>query len=351
MKFKTIQTSFFFGFLGLSTILFFWLIGNFIFPIFWAIFFTIIFYPIYQNILIKTKRKEILSSIITILLILTVIIVPISITGYLLVNEIPQINNNMLEKNTLDGILEKLPFKDSIDGLLIKNNIDPNNVETSIINSIRESLNSVGVQILFLGKNTLTLIINFFIMIYLIFFGLIDGKKYLLKLSKIIPLGDKTEKRLFEKFSSIVRSLFKGTLTVSTVQGLLGGILFLLVGINSVIIWTIVMIVAAMIPAVGIGIILFPTMLFFILIGNIATAIFILIGIAFITTIDNVLRPYLIGHETEIPDVLITLSILGGLLLFGMTGLVIGPVIAGFFLIMWHLFEEKYNENLNNDND
>lgn len=349
MEFKTVQSSFFFGFLSVSTILFFWLIGSFAFTIFWAIFFTIVFYPVYNILLQKTKEKKGLSSLITIILILFIIIIPVSFTSYLIVDEIPKINQNILEKNNLNDLLDKLPFKNEIESSLIKNNIDPAEVKENIIQSLKESLNSLGGKIISLGKDTLNILIHFVIMIYLIYFGLRDGKKYLLSLSKILPLGDKTEKRLFRKFSSIVRSIFKGTLIVSIAQGVLGGLLFLIVGIEGVLIWTIIMIITAMIPAIGIGIVLVPTALFSILIGNVGEALVLLIGLTMISTVDNILRPYLIGKETEMPDMIITISILGGLSLFGITGLVIGPVIAGFFITMWHLFEEKYQDNLDNN--
>ena len=109
-------------------------------------------------------------------------------------------------------------------------------MQQNLVDSIKNSLESLGSKILSLGKDTLNLIINFFIMLYLIYFGLKDGRVYLLRLSKILPLGDKTERRLFKKFSSIVRSIFKGTLIVSIVQGLLAGILFYIVGIEAVVV-------------------------------------------------------------------------------------------------------------------
>jgi predicted PurR-regulated permease PerM len=94
------------------------------------------------------------------------------------------------------------------------------------------------------------------------------------------------------------------------------------------------MIIAAMIPAIGVGLILVPTIFYMLFTSQILLAIILIIGLLFISTIDTVIRPHLIGKETEMPDMLITISILGGLSLLGTTGLVIGPVIAGFFLTM-----------------
>ncbi len=349
MKFETIQNLFFFGFLGLSTILFFWLIGSFAYTIFWAIFFTIVFYPLYENILKKTKKKEILSTTLTTILIIFSVLIPLSFTTYVVIDQIPKVSKTFLEKQNIETVLSNIPFKDKIDLVLIKNKIDPNKIEEQMIESTKKSLNSFSGKIISFSQNIFEIIMNLFLMFYIIFFGLKDGKKYLLRLSKILPLGDKTERRLFKKFSSIVRSIFKGTLIVSLVQGLIAGLLFYIVGFKGIIVWTILLIISSMIPALGSGLITIPATMYLFFTGDFSGGIILTIGIILISTIDNVLRPYLIGHETEIPDMLITISILAGLSLIGITGLVIGPVIAGFFLVMWHMFEEKYNDRLDNN--
>ena len=89
-----------------------------------------------------------------------------------------------------------------------------------------------------------------------------------------------------------------------------------------------------MIPAIGVGLILVPMTIIMFLIGNIGSAFALIVGMLIITSIDNILRPHLIGHETEMPDMFVTISILAGLSMFGVTGLIIGPVITGFFITM-----------------
>ena len=349
MKFEKIQSGFFFGFLGVATILFFWLVSNLSFSIFWAIFFTIVFYPLYERILKKTKNKKNLSAALTTVIIFVSISIPLTLTSYIVIDQIPKINKTLLDKKELNSIFQELPFKSEIDKVLIKNNIQPEEIQENISKSIKTNLKSISTKIIDISQNIFSIVMNLFLMLYIIFFGLRDGKQYLLRLSKILPLGDKTERRLFKKFSSIVRSIFKGTLIVSTIQGLLAGMLLFFAGFKAILIWTMVLIISAMIPAVGVGLILVPIAIFLFVKGSIGLAIMILVGLLFISLVDNILRPYLIGHETEIPDMLITISILAGLSLWGVTGLVIGPVIAGFFLTMWHLFEEKYNDNLDNN--
>ena len=350
MKFENIQNSFFFAFLILATLLFFWLMNSFMYTIFWAIFLSIIFYPLYKKILKKTKNKKDLSASITIVLIFLIILLPISFTTYLIIDEIPQINKIILEQKNNKDILSSIPFKSEINNTLTKYNINIQKLEKDSLKSVQNSLNNFTKNVLNLGKNTLGLIINFFIMLYILYFGIRDGDKFLKRLSEILPLGNRTEKKLFDHFSSIIRSIFKGTLIVALIQGGLAGLLFYLVGIKEgILIWTLLLILSAMIPAVGTGLIIIPSIIYMIIVGELWIAIILTVGLLFISTIDTFIRPHLIGKETEMPDMLITISILGGLSLLGPTGLVIGPVIAGFFLTMWKLFEEKFKKELKNN--
>jgi len=347
MEFKKIQNFFFFGSLGLATLLFFWVSSSLFYIFFWTIFLAIVFYPVYKKLLKLTKNKKNLSSAITILLIIFLIIIPLSLSLYLIVKQIPEINSNLFSEEKINMIIHNIPFSEDIDHVMSKYGLHLDDIETKLINSFRESLKTFGGSIVSFGKNTLNLFIQFFVMMYFLFFTFKDGKKYLLRISEILPLGNKTEKRLFSKFSSIVRSIFKGTLIVSAVQGLLGGILFALVGFEGFFVWTILLTISAMIPAIGTGIIIVPAIILMLATGQTGTAIALALGLLFISSVDNFLRPAIIGHETEMPDILITASIFGGLETFGVTGLIIGPVIAGLFLAMWHIFEEKYKIELN----
>jgi predicted PurR-regulated permease PerM len=106
------------------------------------------------------------------------------------------------------------------------------------------------------------------------------------------------------------------------------------------------MILLSVIPAVGPSIILIPAALFFIFTGQAFEGIVLLSGAAVVSVIDNILRPILVGNETKIPDIIITISIFGGLGIYGITGLIIGPVIAGIFITAWETFERKFHNSL-----
>jgi len=186
----------------------------------------------YKRFLKITRKRENLSAMLTIVLIFFIIILPISFTSYLVIDEIPQINKMIIESKKDQSVIDSIPFRDKIEDTLSKYNVSLGEMEKDAADSIQGSLTSFSKNILNFGKNTIGLIMNFFIMLYIMYFGLRDGKTYLLRLSKILPLGDRTERKLFNRFSSIIRSIFKGTLVVALIQGILAGVLFYAIGIH-----------------------------------------------------------------------------------------------------------------------
>ena len=348
MNFKYIQNSFFFIFLGISTALFLYLIKDFTFTIFWALVLAIVFYPLYQKLLKKTKNKEVISSLLSLIIIVLLIITPLIITFSLVAKETIEITKGISLENIEEQILSP-ENRVKIDSALEYLNINPQEAKSSLINSLKGALSSIGKNTLNFGKSTINIIINFFITLYLLFFFFKDGKKILLKISEAIPLGNKIEKDIFIRFSTIVKSIFKGTLIVAIVQGAIGGLLFLLVGIKAALLWGVLMTLLSVIPALGPSIILIPTAIFFLSTGQVTEGLILIAGSLVVSVIDNVLRPLLVGNKTKIPDIVITISIFGGLGIYGITGLIIGPVIAGIFITAWQIFEEKFHKQLKRD--
>ena len=160
----------------------------------------------------------------------------------------------------------------------------------------------------------------------------------------MLPLGDEREHFLLSKFAEVSRATIKGTLVVGIVQGTLGGIMFAILGIQSAIFWAVVMTILSVIPAVGSALIWIPAAIYLIANGMLIKGIVLIaFGALVIGMVDNILRPMLVGRDTKMPDYLILLSTLGGLAMIGISGFVLGPIIAAFFLAIWVMFEQEYN--------
>jgi len=189
------------------------------------------------------------------------------------------------------------------------------------------------------GQGTFQFLISFFVMLYLLFFLIRDGRDLVARIRKAIPLSDAQKRRLFSKFTRVVRATVKGNLVVAITQGALGGIIFAILGISGALLWGVLMAFLSLLPAVGAGLIWTPVAIYFLMTGATWQGIVLtLYGILVIGLVDNILRPILVGKDTKMPDYIVLISTLGGLALFGLNGFVIGPLIAALFMSTWGLF-------------
>jgi predicted PurR-regulated permease PerM len=230
--------------------------------------------------------------------------------------------------------------------------IDPEGLRSQISDSAATVSQFIASQALAIGQNTVRVALFFFIMLYLLFFFLRDGARMLEGLIRALPLGDERERHLLERFAEVSRATIKGTLVVGVVQGFIGGLTFWMLGINSPVLWGVLMALLSILPAVGPALIWLPASIMLLTDGRIFAGIaLIVVGTLIIGLVDNLLRPLLVGRDTRMPDYLILLSTLGGLTAFGLAGIVIGPIIAAFFLSVWKMAEEEYGDARNAGGD
>jgi len=179
------------------------------------------------------------------------------------------------------------------------------------------------------------------------FFFLLDGRRILEKILYYVPLASKEEDRMVGKFLSVSRATLKGTLVIGIVQGALGGLSFWVAGINGAVFWATIMAVLSIIPGIGTGLIWVPAVIYLFAEGHAGTAIGLTIwNAAVVGSVDNVLRPWLVGKDTQMPDLLILLGTMGGIVLFGAAGIVIGPLIAALFVTVWEIYGEMFKDVL-----
>ena len=149
----------------------------------------------------------------------------------------------------------------------------------------------------------------------------------------MLPLGDARERALFSRFAQVVRATVKGTFIIGSVQGLIGGVTFAFLGIEGAVLWGVLMALLSLLPAIGAALVWVPAaIMLFVREEFINGGILVFVGVFVIGLSDNLLRPLLVGRDTRMPDYLILLATLGGLGSFGMSGLVIGPLIAALFI-------------------
>jgi predicted PurR-regulated permease PerM len=188
-------------------------------------------------------------------------------------------------------------------------------------------------------ENTLVFMAKFVVMLYCLFFFFRDGRKFMDRLRAVSPLGGEIDAFLIQKLASTLRVVLKTMIVIGGLQGFLGGLVFFAVGMQGAVIWGVVMMFASLLPAVGTSVIVVPVGAAMLLGGYIWEGLVIFAaGFFLIGTVDNFLRPVLIGREAEIHPLLIFLSSLGGIVIFGFSGLLLGPLGASLFIATWQIF-------------
>ena len=193
------------------------------------------------------------------------------------------------------------------------------------------------------AANIINFMIDFTLMILVIFFLLVDYDKFVDFILKLSPLPDYQEEQLINKFQKIAQAVLLGNGICGLIQGVLGGLVFAYFQIGSPIIWGGIMGVMAFLPIVGIGIILMPTALIFLLKGQIGQAIFIAVFYFVLSmSIEYLLKPKLVGRKVKMHTLVVFLSIIGGLSVFGVLGIIYGPLIITAFLTLADIYQKHY---------
>jgi predicted PurR-regulated permease PerM len=194
---------------------------------------------------------------------------------------------------------------------------------------------------------TAAFILNLFVMLYAMFFFFKDGKKILERIFYYLPLSDENETRMLARLSSITRATIKGTVVIGIIQGTLAGIAFWMAGIQGAAFWGTIMTILSIVPGIGAALVWVPAVIILFISGQYVAATLLLAWCAAVVgTIDNFLRPALVGRDAKMPDLLILVGTLGGLFLFGPIGFIVGPIVCGLFLTVWDIYGATFKEVL-----
>ena len=179
------------------------------------------------------------------------------------------------------------------------------------------------------------------------FFFFRDGDKILQRIFYLLPLSDDDEDLMLQRFSSITRATVKGTMVIGILQGALAGLGFWVAGLDGAAFWGTVMMVLSVVPGIGAALVWVPAVIYLFVTGQALAGTLLLIWCAAVVgTIDNILRPILVGKDAKMPDLLILIGTLGGLYLFGPIGFIAGPIVCGLFMTVWDIYGATFRDIL-----
>ncbi len=319
----------------------------FLSPIAWGIVLAILFYPVFNFIRRYIKRKS-LASVFMLIVILLIIIGPFSYISFLIAMELKELPGYLAES----GIVQfkktiETPF---IQGIIQKILATFNLSEGEIDKSIVENVSKFGKELIDTFTkgvgNIVSISINFLFMTIALFFMLKDGDGFLKKLRDYLPFSYEQNERLTSQTRDVVVSTIYGGVAVAIAQGTIGGLTFFFLGISSPALWGLAISIASFIPLIGAFGIWGPMTAYLFIKGDFWEGIILaLVGTFIISLIDNILKPIIIGGRTKMPVLLIFFSVLGGLKLFGLIGLVMGPLVVAIFVSVIEIFRNEEGGN------
>ncbi len=323
-------------------------VHDFLITIFMAALFSALVSPLYHRLLLLLKGKEHLASLLTIFIIVCLLLVPLSLLFSVVVNQAIRVGESVtpwietfIEQPTIaTDFLSTIPFYEHV---LPHRDMIIQNIGTLVNNASNLIINSLSS----ITKVTLNAVIMSILMLYTMFYLLMDGKKLLSKILYYIPMENKDEQQLLQRFTSVGRATIKGTLIIGIIQGTICGLGFALAGIPSAVFWGCLMAVASIIPSIGTALIWGPALIILLLNQDFGGAITIGISCGLIgSNADNLIRPHLVGKDTEMHDLFILFSTFGGIAMFGIIGIIIGPISAALFVTIWEIYGESFQEYL-----
>ncbi|MFW6088586.1 MAG: AI-2E family transporter [Gemmatimonadota bacterium] len=330
------------------TLLFLAMIRSFVVALLLAAVFSAMTRPIYLWLGRKLGARHRTAAVATILLVVLLLILPLGLfLGIVVAQAVsvseavgPWIERQLATPHLFDSLMERVPQLEWLapyqDAIVARAGQIAGSMGTFLVNSVAA-----------LTRSTAAFLLDLFIMLYAMFFFLIKGQEILARILYYLPLAPDDEGRMIEKFVSVTRATIKGSLVIGVIQGGLAGLGFAVAGVPASAFWGTVMAVLSIIPAVGSGFVWVPAVIWMFASGQTGAAIGLgLWCLVVVGGVDNFLRPWLVGRDTKMSDLLVLISTLGGLFLFGAVGFILGPIVAALFVTIWDIYGRVFREYL-----
>jgi predicted PurR-regulated permease PerM len=343
-----LQNAFFIGLLVLVTLGFVGLLADFFLPIFWAATFAVLFHPLHLRLRATLKGRDTLAVSLTMVIIVAAVLVPAFLIASAVVRQAAKLYASIQsgQIDTAAPIAWIEAIMPQVVEIANQVGIQLGSIQHNLTTLAVQASQQLGSSALGAGQEAVRFTAMFLLMLYLLFFFLRDGRRLLELIIHALPIGDERERQLLAKFAEVSRATVRGTLLVGMAQGTLGGLLFWVLGIDAAAFWGVIMMVLSLVPALGPALVWLPAAIILFASGAFLRAIILVAsGVVIIGLVDNLLRPILVGRDTKMPDYLVLVSTLGGLTVFGVSGFVIGPVIAAMFLAVWTMFEAEHQQS------
>jgi len=329
-----------------------YMLGRLIWPflsiIIMAAVLTGIFHPVFRFFNIKDKINANFASFLTCLLIFLILFIPIIFFVGILSKEAYSLYHaakGAVLSDQINDLLQNSRILDKANVWLGRFNIHLTGAELN--KAISETGKVVGLflyeQAMAIASNTLIFLLDFFLMLLVIFFLLIDGGRLIKFITGLSPLPKEQSEILIDKFNEIAGAILLGNGLGGLIQGIAGGLVFWIFGLPSALLWGVVMGFLAFLPIIGIGAVFIPTAIYFFLIGRIGAGLFFIIFYLLLSgIIEYLFKPKLVGHRVKMHTLLVFFAIIGGMKMFGILGIIYGPLVVSVFITLSEIYQTNY---------
>ena len=325
-----------------------WLLWPFVSIIILAAVVTGIFSPVFRFLSVKGRVRPSLASGITCALIFCILFVPIVFFVGILSKEAFELYlmaKNAAINNQIRTLMEGSVMLERANSILANFNFQITGEELN--KYLSEIAKIVGLflynQARAIASNTLAFVVNFFLMLLVIYYLLIDGGRLISFIIDLSPLPSDQDQMLIKKFKDMAGAILIGNGLGGLIQGTLGGLAFSFFGLTSPFLWGVIMGLLAFLPIIGIGVVLIPTAIYLFLKGRVAASIFFIVFYIVLSGgVEYLFKPRLVGQRVKMHTLLVFFSIIGGLKLFGILGIIYGPLVVTAFLTLTTIYHTNY---------
>lgn len=337
---KVVEQLFFFGLLGIVAYIMWQIISPFIGALALAAILATVSYPIYERVLkITPKKNKNLASLISIIAVLVIIVTPLTLIGYFLVNEAVSFYSATNKGQPLTLTAPLTDFENVVQRYFPNFELDVEGYAAQGAEWLASNAGNI-----FAG--TASTIFLLFIAFFGLFYLFKDGREFTKQLVYLSPLPDNQDEKILKRLSNSVRTVVGGVLTIALIQGTLSGIGFAVVGVEQAALLGSVAAIGALIPGIGTTIVFVPVIILLILNGSVIQAIILAVwAMLAVGLVDNFLGPKLMSRGTTLHPFLVLVSALGGIALFGPIGFILGPVCLSFLMVLLELYSLHISPN------
>ena len=305
----------------------------------WAVVLVIVFYPVHKQLGHRIKSPS-LRALLSCLLVVLIVVLPLTVLTAAVVEELAKVVPNLPSQASELATSQTPLFGRVSDWVHNRFGVDTFRLQEFLIQQLRNvGQRLLGASLNLMG-NIVSSIIKAFFVIFTMYYLFRDGDKIVARLPTALPLPRDQSETIIARTQQVVSASVYGVVTIAGLQGLLGGLAFWILGIPSPVLWAVLMAFVCMIPIAGSFLVWLPLSIYLMITGHWTKAVLLIIwGALVISTIDNFLRPKLVGSQTRLHELFVFFAVLGGISVFGLLGIVLGPVVLAITLGLLQTFQ------------